>query len=690
MSDADSATVAASTTTIGSPLHLDVLKYLKRQQQRNGLKDGQYIRYHHYCTRRLHRIRTLLKLLQATNKPKSYKRRDVAAKECATVDHLTLPLVQAERAWAYALEMQAEQSAEDNYKNTRRLHIVRRLAKAAAHARAALALAQSTASAATQLQTQAYADWLSGCHKLETEDWAAAAALFTRADAVLKQVAAVADLDLKALCVERSQQIAMLLSLCGAQLRSADPEAAAALMELLSADTGAGDEQLQARLRAMVEQTLKSDGAQLQEVVWRGHTAPVQSEKLRVLLLEAKKLRVRLDDRLKRVDDSRGSENVDADTANANAGNASAVASAPGNSENALYNKLASVYDDAGAVVRAALKELQQAKVKTEAVVAEARALQVLKNYIDVHRLSATLERNIGTALALTRKFEKGAVAARAAAAAGNVVRLTLKPSALVTVYDRLLQNIADIESEASGVDAAVGSSSASATTATTESDNGERLASLPARKLAFSAVRVYFLALSYAAAHRPSEALALFGRCQLRCQQASAALRAAGAAAAGGSVLVSDLDLVTGVEAACEAAGVKARVGVLQRELARTAALREGLAGVALANGSASSSSGSSSAGGANAGAAAHTAPLMDRLEAFDAGAVGRQFDLVAIPPVLVPAASKPFLFDIAGNGFAYLDTSASGSGEAPQAAASGNKAEEAQGGSFWSRIWG
>jgi len=675
MTDAERSAAAPSEVL----LNLEIFKLIKRSQMRNGLKDGQYIRYRQYCTRRAHRIRTLLKITQCSGgRVNRYRRKAIVAAQCTTPDHLSLPVVLAERAWAYAMELQGEQASE-GFKASRRVHIIRRLGKAAAHARELVELSHAAAGPATQVQAQAYCDWLAGCHKLELEDWAGAAALLTRADGVFTQLGAVSDLDLRALCTERSAQTAMLLSLCRSQLRRADPEAAEALLELLSSDAGAADELLQSKLRSVVETGLRADAAQLQTVAWRGHTVPVQSEKLRVLLIEAQQLTKRLDARLRSNDASRGAEELAADDTTAAPEDATGVAAVAGGSENALYNKLASVYDDAGSLIRAAQRELSQAKVKTDAVSAEARALEVLKNFVDVSRLAVALERNVGTALALSRKFSHQTAAARVAAAAGFVRKqqATLKPASLVTVFDRLLQNVADIETEAGTAAADADAAAAAGAAVSADAAIVARLGSLSARKLAFAAVRVYFLALSYGAAGRPREALALFERARQRSSAAQTALTTAGAGA-DASVLASDLDLVAGVLSACEAAVIKAQAGVLQREAAEAAQLRDGLANMSI----------DSSAAGATAAASAGEGEgklFLDRLDAFDAGAIGRQFDLVAIPPALVAAPSKPFLFDIAANGFAYLEPQEDEE-EETQAAQSA----EGEGKSFWSRIWG
>ena len=43
---------------------LNVLSLVKASQNQNGLRHNDYARYHHYCIRKVHRLRKTLKFLQ--------------------------------------------------------------------------------------------------------------------------------------------------------------------------------------------------------------------------------------------------------------------------------------------------------------------------------------------------------------------------------------------------------------------------------------------------------------------------------------------------------------------------------------------------------------------------------------------------------------------------------------------------
>lgn len=87
--------------------YFPVLRIIKDLQQQHGLRHGDYQRYRGYCTRRVKRLRKTLSLPQGDKR--HFKKKEV------TVTHLEskksderfihIPLMLAERAWAYAMQV---------------------------------------------------------------------------------------------------------------------------------------------------------------------------------------------------------------------------------------------------------------------------------------------------------------------------------------------------------------------------------------------------------------------------------------------------------------------------------------------------------------------------------------------------------------------------------------------------------
>lgn len=102
-----------------------VYNIIRDAQQQHGLRHGDYQRYRGYCSRRLRRLRRVLKLPQGDKR--HFKRRDVTSTIVKDDKFLQIPLMMAERAWSYAMQLRQESNTEPRKK----FHLVSRLRKAA-------------------------------------------------------------------------------------------------------------------------------------------------------------------------------------------------------------------------------------------------------------------------------------------------------------------------------------------------------------------------------------------------------------------------------------------------------------------------------------------------------------------------------------------------------------------------------
>ena len=91
-----------------------------------------------------------------------------------------MPLLEAERAWAHAMEMKAAVETKPNA--SKRAHAIRRLTKAARSACQLTSLAAQRGTDRTALEAHAYAAYMIGLALQEKQtDWPAALDAFTRA-----------------------------------------------------------------------------------------------------------------------------------------------------------------------------------------------------------------------------------------------------------------------------------------------------------------------------------------------------------------------------------------------------------------------------------------------------------------------------------------------------------------------------
>lgn len=109
-------------------MSLTVLHMIKGAQQQHGLRHGDYQRYRGYCTRRIRRLRKALKFPQGDRR--HFKKKDVTLQQVTGKDSdekfIHIPLISAERAWAYAMQLRQEANTEPRKK----FHLVGKLKRA--------------------------------------------------------------------------------------------------------------------------------------------------------------------------------------------------------------------------------------------------------------------------------------------------------------------------------------------------------------------------------------------------------------------------------------------------------------------------------------------------------------------------------------------------------------------------------
>lgn len=105
---------------------------IKDSQQQHGLRHGDYQRYRGYCSRRIRRLRKVIKLPQGDRR--HFKKRDVNETHLlnpkADERYLHINLILTERCWAYAMQLRQESNTEPRKK----YHLIQKLRKATAYA----------------------------------------------------------------------------------------------------------------------------------------------------------------------------------------------------------------------------------------------------------------------------------------------------------------------------------------------------------------------------------------------------------------------------------------------------------------------------------------------------------------------------------------------------------------------------
>ncbi|KAL0841091.1 hypothetical protein ABMA28_014854 [Loxostege sticticalis] len=256
-------------------LSLEIFRITKDAQQQHGLRHGDYQRYRGYCSRRIRRLRKVLKIPQGDRR--HYRRRDVTTTHLSAASAesrlLCVPLLQAERAWAHAMQLRQEANTEPRKK----FHLVSRLKKAVAHAQTLLQLCESgVCDARTQLEAGAYAAWLGGILLVELQQWRAAAESLQRASLVLDNLCAALPIDERHVYRQKSEELKPSLRYCAYNI--GDESAAGDLVAMRS-------QGLIDNLDSLMAQAKESRSGVMHEVEWRGRRVTVRPEKVRLFLI---------------------------------------------------------------------------------------------------------------------------------------------------------------------------------------------------------------------------------------------------------------------------------------------------------------------------------------------------------------------------------------------------------------------
>ncbi|KAF4675572.1 signal recognition particle subunit srp68 [Perkinsus olseni] len=153
-----------------APFSLNILVKVKTMQQQNGLRHQDYHRYRQYCSRRLHRIRKATKL---TNGRERFKK-CVIPDDFSLDKVLEIPLVSAERAWAYSAELLGVYAQFIEDKPALRYHGIGRLRKAVRYAQILLAMCRVHCDSRTVMEAEAYESFMSGVLEFNLEEFPAA------------------------------------------------------------------------------------------------------------------------------------------------------------------------------------------------------------------------------------------------------------------------------------------------------------------------------------------------------------------------------------------------------------------------------------------------------------------------------------------------------------------------------------
>ncbi|XP_069685140.1 signal recognition particle subunit SRP68 [Periplaneta americana] len=373
---------------------VEILKIIKDSQQQHGLRHGDYQRYRGYCSRRIRRLRKVLRVTQGDKR--HFKRKDVTESMLKDERYLYIPLMMAERAWSYAMQLRQEANTEPRKK----FHLISRLRKATTYALQLQTLCESSkCDARTKLEAQAYVAWIHGSLHFELQLWKPAMENLKKAQVVYEKLAHALPEEEQPVYKSRVEELSPSLRFCAYNI--GDESAIDDLLQM----RGHAQGDLLANLDSLMVQKQRRNEV-LCDVNWRGHSIPVRPDRVRGFLLSEQQL----DTSLKRAAD-----------------NAAKIS---------LLETLLMDCKDAIAAVRDELKT--DPNTKNRAPGTPLTSLQHLLSYLMHIRLTRTIQRNLlmveSAQCALSDKNEGGGEGRRT------------RPQDLTRLYEIILQNYGELQ----------------------------------------------------------------------------------------------------------------------------------------------------------------------------------------------------------------------------------------------------
>ncbi|XP_055606624.1 signal recognition particle subunit SRP68 [Uranotaenia lowii] len=383
----------------GKVFNIEILRVIKDLQQQHGLRHGDYQRYRGYCSRRVKRLRKTLNLSQGDKR--HYKKRDVTLanleRDSSDERLIHIPLMLAERAWAYAMQLRQESNTEPR----KRFHLVGKLRKATVYALQLQELCNSDfCDARTKLEAEAYSAWIHGSLHFELSLWKNAAENLKKAQVIYENLAQALPEEEQAVYKAKVDELNPSLRYCSYNIGEN-----ASMNDLLEM-RGQG---MLDNLSHLVAQTKTESMEAFQTTEWRGRKVTVRPEKVRLFLLS-------IQDLTKSIEKAKGyPEKIEL-------------------LENVLLD-----CKDAVSAIKDEIK--QDPKLRSSGDTGTMTATQYLLTYLSYTRLKLTLERNLFMVAQGKLSLDDPNVPDKV-----QIEGKKTKPQDLSRLYEIILQNVSEMQ----------------------------------------------------------------------------------------------------------------------------------------------------------------------------------------------------------------------------------------------------
>lgn len=237
------------------PFSLKILSTVQVHRNLNGLRHNDHLRYRQYCSRRLRRLYVMMRFKHGKNRFKQA----TFPENFDDPKWIFIPLVQTERAWAFAVQLKADNAAAAAFNARWRHHSERKLSNACKYAEHLESVCKAHCDQRTQLEAEAYASYMAGVWLVERENWAEAKVKLARCKKLCEHFILAADQAEAAALRAHLQELGPMLRECRYNLGEAEEE----------------DEGLSKVAAGGKKEAARGD------MTYRGHPVSIPAEKIR-------------------------------------------------------------------------------------------------------------------------------------------------------------------------------------------------------------------------------------------------------------------------------------------------------------------------------------------------------------------------------------------------------------------------
>ncbi len=331
------------------------------------------------------------------------------------------------------MQLKNDLSKDDD--SRKQVHLLKRLSRAVKWSKQLQDLSSAVADSRTQIEAEAYATWMAGNEAMERMKWQDALANHLRSKTICEQLAKVSDFESEERCRELAAQMTATLRVCKYKVKSLDKKS---IDDLITKHTTI-EESLQKKFDILLQESKKQTStSSMYTVTHHERKIPVSNMKIRKLL-----------DMVKTKEDKLGS------------------ITDKGEKIEALTD-IVKVYIQAHRSCQMDLDANMGAKLRTVSLDKKADYLKLLKSYLNSSKLTYKYERNQLQLEGLKSAYE----------AQGNVKKNRISELALVSAYEKLLQNVSEMKTFAE------------------EANDEDELKKVAALRASYRAFRCYYLAV--------------------------------------------------------------------------------------------------------------------------------------------------------------------------------------------------